>query len=239
MTDNGFSMAGAERSSALQLAILALVMPTSKRHFAPGPLQFLTSSTYRRAKLFESDRFRWSFVEVLRQLRIEMGFLLIGGVLARLRRRISVVIEGAKKQTLVGPNGVRPAGGERRSPLQSSGIRMTVGAIGMTVGYGTTKKPCQRTEKGPASAARPGRLRFLFSRDSSRRVTLRLRATCSYFFFGDGGAGGACFGGDAGPVALAAPRPRRFAVSGLAASFLSVRGLQREETTGEAELHAR
>ena len=33
-------------------------MPTSKRHYAPGDLQFLTSSTYRRAQLFESDRFR-------------------------------------------------------------------------------------------------------------------------------------------------------------------------------------
>ena len=33
-------------------------MLTHKRHFAPGQLQFLTSSTYRRAKLFESDRFR-------------------------------------------------------------------------------------------------------------------------------------------------------------------------------------
>jgi hypothetical protein len=50
--------AGAERRSALQGAILALVMPTHKRHFAPGQLQFLTGSTYRRAKLFESDRFR-------------------------------------------------------------------------------------------------------------------------------------------------------------------------------------
>jgi hypothetical protein len=33
-------------------------MPTHKRHFAPGELQFLASSTYPRAKLFESDRFR-------------------------------------------------------------------------------------------------------------------------------------------------------------------------------------
>ena len=33
-------------------------MPTYKRHFAPGQLQFLTSSNYRRAKLLESDRFR-------------------------------------------------------------------------------------------------------------------------------------------------------------------------------------
>jgi hypothetical protein len=31
-------------------------MPTHKRHFAPERLQFLASSTYRRAKLFESDR---------------------------------------------------------------------------------------------------------------------------------------------------------------------------------------
>jgi hypothetical protein len=56
-------------------------MPTSERHFAPGLLQFLTSSTYRRAKVFESERFRWSFVEVLGQHRTEVGFLLIGGVL--------------------------------------------------------------------------------------------------------------------------------------------------------------
>ena len=50
--------AGAERSSALQRAILALVMPTHKRHFARGRLQLLASSTYCRAKLFESDRLR-------------------------------------------------------------------------------------------------------------------------------------------------------------------------------------
>ena len=56
-------------------------MPTSKRHFAPGQLQFLTSSTYRRARLFASDKFRRSFVEGLAQLRTEMGFLLIGWVL--------------------------------------------------------------------------------------------------------------------------------------------------------------
>jgi hypothetical protein len=48
----GLTLAGAERSSALQRAILALVMPTHQRHFAPGDLQFLTSSTYHRAKLF-------------------------------------------------------------------------------------------------------------------------------------------------------------------------------------------
>ncbi len=48
------TLAGAERSSALQRAVLALAMPTHKRNFARG-LQLL-GSTYRRAKLFESDR---------------------------------------------------------------------------------------------------------------------------------------------------------------------------------------
>ena len=33
-------------------------MPTHKHHFAPGHLQSLTSCTSRRAKFFESDRFR-------------------------------------------------------------------------------------------------------------------------------------------------------------------------------------
>jgi hypothetical protein len=56
LSEEVFSPAGAERSSALQRVILALLMPTPKRHFAPGDLQFLTSRTYRRAKLFESDR---------------------------------------------------------------------------------------------------------------------------------------------------------------------------------------
>jgi len=45
-------------------------MPTHKCHLAPGQVQFLTSSTYRRAQLFESDRFRWSFVEVLGQFSV-------------------------------------------------------------------------------------------------------------------------------------------------------------------------
>jgi len=31
-------------------------MPTHKPHFVPGDLQFLTSNTYRRSKLLESDR---------------------------------------------------------------------------------------------------------------------------------------------------------------------------------------
>ena len=54
----------------------AFIMGFSRRYFAPGQLQFVTSSTYRRAKLFDSHRFRCEFVETLRQLRKEKGFLL-------------------------------------------------------------------------------------------------------------------------------------------------------------------
>lgn len=65
-------------------------MPTWKRHFAPGQLQFLTSSTYRRAPLFackplagaeRSSALQRIFVDVLSQLRSKQGFLLIGWVL--------------------------------------------------------------------------------------------------------------------------------------------------------------
>ena len=56
-------------------------MPFPKRYYHPGHLPFITSSTYHRANLFVSDRFRRDFVEVLRQLRPEAGFRLIGWVL--------------------------------------------------------------------------------------------------------------------------------------------------------------
>ncbi len=58
-----------------------LALPVSRRHFAPGQLQFITSSTYRRTKLFDSDCFHYDFIEVLRQFRRETCFLLIGWVL--------------------------------------------------------------------------------------------------------------------------------------------------------------
>jgi REP element-mobilizing transposase RayT len=48
------------------------------RYFGPGQLQFITSSTYQRVKLFESERFRRDFVNVLRPLREPLSFLLIG-----------------------------------------------------------------------------------------------------------------------------------------------------------------
>jgi len=56
-------------------------MSVSRRYFAPSQLQFITSSVYRGLKLFDSYRLRLMFVEVLREYRQELGFLLIGWVL--------------------------------------------------------------------------------------------------------------------------------------------------------------
>ena len=56
-------------------------MPHHPRHFHPGHLQYITASTYHRTPLFASPRFCREFVQVLDQLRQEMGFRLLGWVL--------------------------------------------------------------------------------------------------------------------------------------------------------------
>ncbi len=56
-------------------------MPVYRRQLEPGQLQFIATTTYRRAILFDPDRFPRDFVEVLRQLRQEVAFPLIGWVL--------------------------------------------------------------------------------------------------------------------------------------------------------------
>jgi len=56
-------------------------MAMGRRHFARGELQFLTTRTYRRNRLFTCQRFRAIFVDTLRQLREETRFLLVGWVL--------------------------------------------------------------------------------------------------------------------------------------------------------------
>ena len=40
-----------------------LRMPLYGRHFEPGQLQFITTNTYRRSRLFTCQRFRWTFVD--------------------------------------------------------------------------------------------------------------------------------------------------------------------------------
>ncbi|HXJ95675.1 MAG TPA: transposase [Terriglobia bacterium] len=56
-------------------------MPFYHRTYNRGELQFITSSTYRRAPLFFSERFRRCFVQRLEEVRQELKFMLIGWVL--------------------------------------------------------------------------------------------------------------------------------------------------------------
>jgi hypothetical protein len=48
-------------------------VPIYGRHFEPGELQFITTSTYRRNGLFTCQRFRCIVVETLRQLCLGHG----------------------------------------------------------------------------------------------------------------------------------------------------------------------
>ncbi len=53
-----------------------------QHHFYGGNhLHYLTSSTYRRARLFDSERFKGQFVGTLDDLRTEFDFRIIGYVL--------------------------------------------------------------------------------------------------------------------------------------------------------------
>jgi hypothetical protein len=54
---------------------------TQPRHFAPGQLQFITASTYRRVPLFLSPKFCGEFVKALEAVRAEFDFRLLGWVL--------------------------------------------------------------------------------------------------------------------------------------------------------------
>jgi REP-associated tyrosine transposase len=52
-----------------------------KHYYGLNHLHFLTRSTYRRARLFDSDKFRRRWVKTLEELRSELGFKIIGYVL--------------------------------------------------------------------------------------------------------------------------------------------------------------
>ena len=55
---------------------------SSQHHYYEGNhLHFLTASTYRRARLFDSEPFQKVFIQTLAQLRTELGFHLLGYVL--------------------------------------------------------------------------------------------------------------------------------------------------------------
>ena len=56
-------------------------MPRQRHCYGLNHLHYLTTSTYRRARLFDSGRFKRNFIAVLGALRAERGFRLVGYVL--------------------------------------------------------------------------------------------------------------------------------------------------------------
>ena len=56
-------------------------MPIYHRIYSPGELQFITTSTYRRAPLFRSQRSWRDFVQPLKEVRQKFNCLLVGWVL--------------------------------------------------------------------------------------------------------------------------------------------------------------
>ncbi len=48
-------------------------VPRQHHYFGANHLRYLTTSTYRRARLFVSDRFKLKFAKTLDELRLELG----------------------------------------------------------------------------------------------------------------------------------------------------------------------
>lgn len=56
-------------------------MPQPHRYYDENDFHYLTASTYRRARVFDSERFKRQFVSTLAELRTELGFRILGYVL--------------------------------------------------------------------------------------------------------------------------------------------------------------
>src|SRR5579859_560592 len=56
-------------------------MPRQKHYYGLNHLHFITRSTYRRVRLFDSTRFKRRWVQTLDELRRELNFKIIGYVL--------------------------------------------------------------------------------------------------------------------------------------------------------------
>jgi REP element-mobilizing transposase RayT len=56
-------------------------VPRQQHHYGLNHLHYLTASTYRRARIFDSERFQRHFTKTLNDLRAEIGFQIIGYVL--------------------------------------------------------------------------------------------------------------------------------------------------------------
>jgi putative transposase len=56
-------------------------LPNLQHYYGLNHLHYLTNSTYRRARLYDSERFRNQWVATLGDLRRELGFKIVGYVL--------------------------------------------------------------------------------------------------------------------------------------------------------------
>lgn len=56
-------------------------MPQPRRYYCENHLHYLTTSTYRRTRIFDSERLQRHFVATLAALRAELGFRIVGYVL--------------------------------------------------------------------------------------------------------------------------------------------------------------
>jgi len=56
-------------------------MPRLKHFYGQNHLHYLTANTYRKARIFDSERYKRKFVHTLDDLRTELDFKLIGYVL--------------------------------------------------------------------------------------------------------------------------------------------------------------
>ena len=81
-------------------------MPRLKHFDGQNYLHYLTANTYRKARIFDSDRYKRKFVQTLDDLRTELGFRIIGYVLMPeilLARQLSSAGDGqATVNTVVG-----------------------------------------------------------------------------------------------------------------------------------------
>ena len=64
-------------------------MSKLKHYYGLNHLHYLTTSTYRRARLFDSERFRSQWGATLGELRRELGFKIVGYVLIELHAQQS------------------------------------------------------------------------------------------------------------------------------------------------------
>jgi putative transposase len=56
-------------------------MPRLEHFYGQNHLHYLTANTYRKARIFDTDRYNWKFVQTLNDLRTEQGYRIIGYVL--------------------------------------------------------------------------------------------------------------------------------------------------------------